>query len=531
MSAPTAPRAPGAVRRLLSVVLLSLVVLGAGPAASYGSVPGAIADVLASMVPAGPTGGAGAGDANSTDTNAADQRVAAGAPPSSEATSAPAAPVSTDPVTEPPAASNAAVLADAARRASAPTAEPRPAAGGTALGDRAGSASPAITEADRAMSAAEARRMAVRASISAAGRSFAVPAAAMAGATRFHYEADGRWHAYLDPTAITAAVAAAVADVQPVADGGPLRDRSGRIVGILAASVERIDPAATAARLADAALQLRDGMVAELAVDAAYGPTDVPSASRTDPAVRDASLETVPEMILVGTWTTWYPPGASNGFGANITLPAKAIDGMVVAPGATFEFWRAVGEVSTAVGYKMGGVIQDGVRLSRGALGGGICASATTIFNAAVRAGYQITRRANHTYYLSRYPLGLDATVYRDASGRVGTMAWRNDTPYPVLILTRAHAGMIRVDFYSVPTGRTVTFTDPSIAGLHKAADRIVYTSSLPAGTTKRIAEASDAMRVVVSRTVMQGDAVIHQDTFVSYYRMANGVLQVSSRR
>ena len=72
----------------------------------------------------------------------------------------------------------------------------------------------------------------------------------------------------------------------------------------------------------------------------------------------------------------------------------------------------AVGPIDAAHGYTMGGVIQGGKSDHTGAMGGGICSASTTMFNAAARAGLQIDERHAHFYYINRYPVGLDATVY-----------------------------------------------------------------------------------------------------------------------
>ncbi len=44
-------------------------------------------------------------------------------------------------------------------------------------------------------------------------------------------------------------------------------------------------------------------------------------------------------------------------------------------------------------------------------IGGGVCQAATTVFDAAFFGGYEISHRVNHSFYISHYPLGLDATV------------------------------------------------------------------------------------------------------------------------
>jgi vancomycin resistance protein YoaR len=86
----------------------------------------------------------------------------------------------------------------------------------------------------------------------------------------------------------------------------------------------------------------------------------------------------------------------------------------------------------------------------------------TTLFNAALRAGFQMGARRNHFYYIDRYPLGLDATVFISASGAKQTMSWTNDTQYPVLIrgyqIRAGGTGWVKFALFSVPTGRRVSF-------------------------------------------------------------------------
>ena len=135
-------------------------------------------------------------------------------------------------------------------------------------------------------------------------------------------------------------------------------------------------------------------------------------------------MAAIPKMRRISRWTTYFPISEKNGFGANIWIPARLIDGYVVAPGATFDFWDAVGSVTRAKGYRSGGAIINGRTEPQGALAGGICSCSTTLFNAALRAGYEMGARRNHYYYIDRYPLGLDATVFISASGSKQTMSF-----------------------------------------------------------------------------------------------------------
>ncbi len=117
--------------------------------------------------------------------------------------------------------------------------------------------------------------------------------------------------------------------------------------------------------------------------------------------------QTAPLMQRLSTWTTYYQPGPSNGFGSNITIPTRTIDGYVVAPGAVFDFWQAHrrGQRSHRVPARAARSSTASTEPT-GALAGGICSCSTTLFNAAVRAGLEILARANHYYYIDRYPPG-----------------------------------------------------------------------------------------------------------------------------
>jgi vancomycin resistance protein YoaR len=241
-----------------------------------------------------------------------------------------------------------------------------------------------------------------------------------------------------------------------------------------------------------------------------------------------------PLMRRISTWTTYFPISEKNGFGANIWIPAEDIDGYVVGPGEWFDFWKAVGPVTRERGYRDGGAIINGKTEPQGALAGGICSCSTTLFNAALRAGFEMGDRRNHYYYIDRYPLGLDATVFKSSSGSVQTMSWRNDTKYPVLIrgfrIRDGSAGYVRFDLYSVPNGRSVSFSKPVVKNVRYATDTTQRTSSLPAGTTRRVEYPVDGKDVWVTRTVRDRNGnVIHQETYYSHYARITGVVLVGT--
>ena len=155
------------------------------------------------------------------------------------------------------------------------------------------------------------------------------------------------------------------------------------------------------------------------------------------------SLE--PNLVLLGSWTVAYVVGPENGDGANIEIPLRHLDGLVIKPGATFDFWRAVGEVSRRTGYRRGAVIVGNHIDRDGALAGGICTVSTALFDAAARAGLQIVHRTSHGAYLDKYELGLDAAVAK-GDGFRQTLAFRNDTLEPIVIRSVSTPSIARVD-------------------------------------------------------------------------------------
>lgn len=268
---------------------------------------------------------------------------------------------------------------------------------------------------------------------------------------------------------------------------------------------------------------LRNRALGSLAVDAPIQAV----LARTEPGLTtQEATAAIPLMAPISSWTTNYQPSDRNGNGANIRIPTATINGYVVAPGETFSFWKAVGPVTKELGYTAGGAIIDGRTEPQGAIGGGICTCSTTLFNAALRAGFAMGDRLNHFYYINRYPLGLDATVFISASGQEQDMTWTNDTDYPVIISGINGKASVKFVLYSVPNGRTTTFSDPIVKNYTKATTETKVDTTIPKGTKKQIEYATDGQDVWVTRTVKDSaGVVIHTNQYYSHYATITGII------
>jgi vancomycin resistance protein YoaR len=248
----------------------------------------------------------------------------------------------------------------------------------------------------------------------------------------------------------------------------------------------------------------------------------------TEPALTTAAAEEIlPQMRMVSSWTTNYVVGEGNGFGNNISIPAWDIDGHNLAPGEWFSFWAGVGPVTVERGYRYGGAIINGRSVAQGALAGGICSTSTTLFNAAMRFGLEIGERTAHYYYIDRYPTGLDATV-AIVDSSVTDMTFRNDTDHPIVIRGFGTPGQVTFQIWSVPNGRTVALSNPTIQNARSAIETTQVDTSMAPGTSRRVEYPHNGFQATVSRTVYGSDGdVIHQNTWFSDYRVVNGITLV----
>ena len=376
---------------------------------------------------------------------------------------------------------------------------------------------PATSDADVERAKAAADRMAAPIVISRGSKTWTISRSRIR--TWLGFEGTG---ADLAPTIDTSKIPAALTHPRKAVARKPtearyLRTRAGRVFGVSASSAGRaLDVDATVEAIVAAMASRADGKVVDKPIKVKV--MAVAPNLTTDEATRNAPL-----VSMIGSWTTYYQVSAHNGFSANITVPARKLDGVVIGPGQLFDFWGALGEVSFRTGYRLGGAIVGGHSVEGKALAGGICAASTTLFNAAARGGLDIVSRSPHWYYITRYPLGLDATVSGSQS-----MRFRNDTNHPILIKTRAGPGIVTFQIWSLPNGRSVSWSKPHVENVVRGYDTVQYTSSLPPGERKRIEWPVDGKDVWVTRTVRDANGrVIHRETFVSHYHRMVGITLV----
>lgn len=144
---------------------------------------------------------------------------------------------------------------------------------------------------------------------------------------------------------------------------------------------------------------------------------------------------------LVGQYRTYFDPELKNRT-LNLKRASSAVDGTILAPGEIFSFNEIVGPRTPQNGYTKAVIFASGNESYD--YGGGVCQVASTIYNAALEAGFVILERHRHSLPVSYVPSGKDATVaygYKD-------LRFTNDAQQSITIRCLIDGNMLSVQFW-----------------------------------------------------------------------------------
>ncbi|MEG2459589.1 MAG: VanW family protein [Clostridia bacterium] len=112
---------------------------------------------------------------------------------------------------------------------------------------------------------------------------------------------------------------------------------------------------------------------------------------------------------VLGSMTTVFPAGNINR-GTNLSVSLSYLNDKIIMPGEVFSFNKNVGEPSFEKGYKEAAAFSKKDVVNE--VGGGICQSVSTLYNAALYANLEIVSRASHAMPVGYVQPSLDATMY-----------------------------------------------------------------------------------------------------------------------
>ncbi|MEX1133410.1 MAG: VanW family protein [Acidimicrobiia bacterium] len=292
-----------------------------------------------------------------------------------------------------------------------------------------------------------------------------------------------------------------------------------------------IDATETARRLTDAGLSSqRTGQL--------------PLVEGADPEVTTEYLEGLHIEHLVSQFTTYHDccqPRVTN-----IHTMADTIDGIILLPGQTFSLNDTVGERTLEGGYLpapgiLGGVLEESI-------GGGVSQFTTTLYNAVFWGGYEDVEHRPHSYYFSRYPEGIEATL----SWRNPDLRFRNNREGALLIDTRYTDTSITARIFGSNDGRAMKgeqnggnitiWTDPEggpnalhvrgeVSDRYSLTDppppRYVANPELDVDEEKQTQTEGGGWSVTVTREIRRGDELIDSQEWVVRYAARFAVYEV----
>jgi vancomycin resistance protein YoaR len=250
--------------------------------------------------------------------------------------------------------------------------------------------------------------------------------------------------------------------------------------------------------------------------------------------VRDGELEfvvTPPDLTtqdaeelgithLIGTFTTYHACCANRV--TNIQRMADLVRGSILKPGDEFSINDHVGQRTRAKGFVEDGAIFQGE--IRPELGGGVSQFATTMYNAAFFSGIEILQHRAHSLYISRYPLGREATLnYPSIDLRI-----RNNTDNGIFIHTSYTSTSITVSLYGNNGGRTVSAVMGDPYNFRDYSTRRRDNNNLPSGRERTVQSGQQGYQVTVQR-VIRGGGIDRTERITTTYQPRPEVIEVGT--
>lgn len=196
----------------------------------------------------------------------------------------------------------------------------------------------------------------------------------------------------------------------------------------------------------------------------------------------------------------------------NVHLLGDYLDGTIIEPGETYSYNEEVGPRTVERGFREGQMIFGGVLIP--SIGGGVCQTATTVFNAAFEAGLPIKTRYNHSFYISHYPVGRDATV----SWGGPDLVFRNDLKSAILVKVTYTNTTFTVSFYGTKQGRKVVATTSTPTNYTQPKLQYAIDPSAPPRSVRTAAGGGPGFDVNVHRKVFQKGKLLREDDFFTRY-------------
>ncbi len=170
-------------------------------------------------------------------------------------------------------------------------------------------------------------------------------------------------------------------------------------------------------------------------------------ATITKPEITQELLQQNLFKDVLGTYTTNVSGTAVRK--KNVRLSGEKCNDVILLPGEEFSYNNVVGKRTKANGFGEAAAYLNGETVQE--VGGGICQTSSTLYNAVLLANLKITERSNHTYVSGYVPIGRDATV----SWGGPDFRFKNDRSYPIKVVMSYANNKLTAQIYGTNVDNT----------------------------------------------------------------------------
>lgn len=247
------------------------------------------------------------------------------------------------------------------------------------------------------------------------------------------------------------------------------------------------------------------------------------SVKTIEPEKKHSDLERI--NGLIGSFTTDIST-SSNERKTNIRVSSKSVSKKLLLPGESFNFNNAIGDITAANGYKNAHVLKGGEY--ENGLGGGMCQTSTTLYNALVRAGVKILERHPHSRAANYVPKGQDCAVWKGSKN----LRFQNSYDFPIYIDSSVTNNKVTFYVYGDKTKKDYDISFKSeIVEVIKSETIEKEDPSLKAGERIVDVKGYDGYRVVTNKIVTKDGKVISNKQFAkNYYPKRDTIARVSTK-
>ena len=146
----------------------------------------------------------------------------------------------------------------------------------------------------------------------------------------------------------------------------------------------------------------------------------------------------------ISGYTTYFNQN-EGGRCENIAIAAALINGVTIQGYGEFSFNATVGRRTAEAGFQQAKIIVNGEYVQ--GVGGGVCQVSTTLYNAALKSGLQVTEFHPHSLRVGYVDPSRDAMVSSQSDLKIF-----NPNAHAVYLSAKVRNGGIFVSFYGEPT-------------------------------------------------------------------------------